>query len=151
MREIKRNIVSALIFTKDGKFFQGMKDSQKGGVYADCWHIPGGGVEPGESNEEALKREIMEEAGIDISGYKISLVDDTGRGQSYKTLETGENVICKMQFSVYKVEINDKNSNEIKISLNDDLVKYRWTNPKELPTLKLTPPSIELFKKLGYL
>jgi 8-oxo-dGTP pyrophosphatase MutT (NUDIX family) len=151
MKEIERNIVSALIFVKDGKFFQGMKDSQKGGVYSDCWHIPGGGIEPGESNEEALKREIMEETGIDVSRYKISLVDDSGRGQSHKTLETGENVICKMQFSVYKVEINDKNSDEIKMSLNDDLVKYRWTDPKELPTLKLTPPSIELFKKLGYL
>ena len=151
MREIERNIVSALIFSKDGKLFQGMKDSRKGGVYSDCWHIPGGGIEAGESNEAALKREILEEAGIDVSGYKIVLVDDTGRGESIKTLDTGKNVICKMKFFVYKVDINDKNYDEIKISLNDDLVKYRWTEPKELSTLKLTPPSIELFKKLGYI
>jgi 8-oxo-dGTP pyrophosphatase MutT (NUDIX family) len=93
----------------------------------------------------------MEEAGIDVSGYKIVLVDDAGRGESKKILANGEEVLCEMKFSVYKVEINDKNSDEIKISLNDDLVKYRWTDPKELITLKLTPPSSELFKKLGYL
>jgi len=151
MREIQRDIVSALIFAKDGRLFQGMKDSRKGGVYSDCWHIPGGGVEPGESKEHALIREIKEEAGIDASGYKITLVDDEGRGESNKTLENGENVVCKMRFFVYKVEISDKNSGEIKISLDDDLVQYRWTDPKELSSLKLTPPSIELFKKLGYL
>ena len=148
---MERNIVSALIFAKDGKLFQGMKNSQEGGVYWDCWHIPGGGVVEGENKEEALKREVKEETGIDVSGYKIVLVDDAGRGESNKTLKTGENVICKMNFFVYKVEINDKNSDEIKVSLNDDLVKYRWTDPKELSNLKLTPPSVELFKKLGYL
>lgn len=151
MRKIKRDIVSALIFAKDGKLFQGMKDSGRGGVYSDCWHIPGGGVDEGESKEVALKREVAEEAGIDISGYKVVLVDDAGKGESNKTLNTGENVICKMNFFVYKVEINDKNSDEIKVSLDDDLVKYRWTDPKELRNLKLTPPSAELFKKLGYL
>lgn len=150
-REIERNIVSALIFAQDGRLFQGMKDTQKGGVYSDCWHIPGGGVDEGEDKEKALKREIKEETGIDVSGYEITLVDDAGRGESNKTLKNGENVICKMKFSVYKIEINDKNSDEIKISLNDDLVKYRWTDPKELSNLKLTPPSKELFKKLGYL
>jgi 8-oxo-dGTP pyrophosphatase MutT (NUDIX family) len=151
MREIERDIVSVLIFSKDGKIFQGMKDSQKGGVYSDCWHIPGGGVDEGENKEEALKRETKEETGIDVSGYKIILVDNTGSGESNKTLKTGENVICKMKFYVYKVEIDDKNSDEIKVSLDDDLVKYRWTDLKELSNLKLTPPSVELFKKLGYL
>jgi len=151
MREIKRDIVSALIFAKDGKLFQGMKDFQKGGVYSDCWHIPGGGVDDGENNEEALKREIREETGVNVSGYEVVLVDDSGRGESKKVLATGENVICKMNFFVYKIEINDKNSDEIKISLDDDLVKYRWTEVKELGGLKLTPPSAELFKKLGYL
>ncbi len=151
MREIQRNIVSALIFSKDGKLFQGMKDKMMGGVYYDCWHIPGGGVDEGENKEEALKREVKEEAGIDISGYKIVLVDDAGRGESNKTLKTGEKALCKMKFFVYRVDINDKNSDEIKINLNDDLVKYRWTDHKELSDLKLTPPSVELFKKLGYL
>jgi hypothetical protein len=42
MREIERTIVSALIFSQDGKLLMGKKDPAKGGVYPDCWHIPGG-------------------------------------------------------------------------------------------------------------
>ncbi|MCU0652957.1 MAG: NUDIX hydrolase [Candidatus Pacebacteria bacterium] len=150
MRQIEREIVSGLIFSRDGRFFQGMKDPRKGGVYCDCWHLPGGGAEAGEGRETALAREIREETGIDISSCKIELIDDSGTGESRKVLEIGEEVLCKMRFFVYRIDV-DKNSTDIEINLSDDLVKFRWTDPKELPNLKLTPPSAELFKKLGYI
>jgi len=151
MKTIEREIVSALIFSKDGKLFQGMKAREKGGVYSDCWHIPGGGVNEGENKEVALIREIKEETGIDISPYKIELVDDIGQGESEKTLnDTDEKVLCKMRFNVYKIIINDKIASKIKIELNDDLVKYQWFDLKDLARIKITPPSVELFKRLGY-
>ena len=53
MREINRKIVGGIIFSKDGKLLQVMKNPKEGGVFPDCWHIPGGGVEQGESNEVA--------------------------------------------------------------------------------------------------
>lgn len=151
MREIERKIVCAMIFSKDGRLFQGMKDPKEGGVYGDCWHIPGGGVGEGETEEQALAREIKEELGLDISGYKAQLVDDTGTGESEKVLkDTGEKVLCKMNFSVYRVDI-DKMASEIEISLNDDLEKFVWRKIKDLKNCKLTPPSQILFKKLGYI
>lgn len=151
MRTIQRDIVAAVIFSKDGKLFQGMKDPKGGGAYSDCWHIPGGGIDEGESREKALQREIMEETGIDLSGYNVELVDDMGKGTSEKVLPDGERVLCEMNFSVYKVVIDDKNANEIVVKLNDDLVQYRWSDLQDLPNLKLTPPSIDLFTRLGYL
>ncbi len=152
MKRIKRDIVAALIFSKDGKLFQGMKDPNKGGVYSDSWHIPGGGIDQGEDKESALIREVKEETGIDISLYEIELVDDSGRGECEKTLKgTGEDVVCEMVFNVFKIVINDKNADEIEIKLEDDLVTHSWTQIDELKKLKLTPPSIKLFKKLGYL
>ena len=51
MNEICRDIVSALIWSKDEKLFLGRKHPEKGGVYADCWHIPGGGIDEGEDKE----------------------------------------------------------------------------------------------------
>lgn len=152
MQEISRRIVSAIIFSKDEKLFLGKKNPNKGGVYADCWHIPGGGVNDGETDLVALKREIKEETGIDVANCKIELVDDQGKGQSEKVLkETGEKVLCNMDFIVYKVLVYDKNSNEIKVSLDDDLEEYIWQDLKNLKSLKLTPPSVELFTKLGYI
>ncbi len=152
MRTIHRDIVSALIFSKDGKLFQGKKHPKEGGVYPDCWHIPGGGIQDGEDQRTALKREMQEETGIDITPYTVELIDDQGRGESTKRLkETGEEVFCQMTFNIYKILINDKNADEITISLNDDLAEYHWIHLAELSSFKLTPPSVELFTRLGYL
>ncbi len=151
MHSITRDIVSALIFSKDGKLFQGMKDPKDGGVYADCWHIPGGGIDDGEKKIPALIREIKEETGIDISTNSIELVDDSGTGESEKILkETGERVLCTMNFNVYKVVL-DQGAEDIVVSLDDDLVTYKWVDLDDLKDLKLTPPSISLFKRLGYI
>lgn len=149
MRTIKRIIVSALIFSKDNKLFMGQKDSTKGGVYSDCWHIPGGGVDENETKEIALIREIKEEVGIDISSKNFELVDDQGTGTTEKVLkDTGEKVLCKMEFNVYKIKLN-QDADDIQVNLSDDLVKYKWFEISELKNVKLTPPSEKLFGKLG--
>ena len=151
MKTIHRTIVSALIFSKDGKLLMGMKDPKDGGVYADCWHIPGGGVDGGETQEQALRREMLEEVGIDIEDSKVMLVDDQGSGETEKTLkDTSEKVLCKMQFNVYRVDV-DKNADEIETKLSDDLVKLEWVELGKLRDYKLTPPSMTLFERLGYL
>ncbi|MGI6224210.1 MAG: (deoxy)nucleoside triphosphate pyrophosphohydrolase [Prevotella sp.] len=64
MKNIK---VVAAIICHNGKVFA----SQRGyGEYKDGWEFPGGKIEPGESAEEALKREIKEELAttIDVEG-----------------------------------------------------------------------------------
>ena len=59
----KIEVVAAIIY-KDGAYFT----TQRGyGEFEDLWEFPGGKIEPGESRELALKREIQGELGIDIT------------------------------------------------------------------------------------
>ena len=54
----------AAIIVKDNRIFA----TQCGyGDFKDGWEFPGGKIEPGESQEAALKREIEEELGAEIS------------------------------------------------------------------------------------
>ena len=152
MRTIQREIVSAMIFSKDGKLLMVQKNPAGGGVYIDCWHIPGGGVDEKESKSQALLREVHEEVGLDVSSYRNELVDDEGTGQSEKTLKgTNEKVMVAMHFNVYQITIYDKNSEDIIIQLEDELISYKWFAREDLKTIKLTPPSVTLFTKLGYI
>lgn len=164
MRKIHREIVSALIFSKDNKLLMGKKDPKLGGVYNDCWHIPGGGVNKQETKIDALIREIKEEVGIDLLAYKVKLVDDKDSGVSEKLVDKNgdgirigesivgaEKVVVEMHFNVYKVVISDKNSSDIEVNLSWDLAESKWFTIPELESIKLTPPSIKLFKKFGYI
>ena len=56
--------VVAAVILRDGKVFA----TQRGyGAYKDYWEFPGGKIEPGETAEEALAREIREELDTEIA------------------------------------------------------------------------------------
>ena len=55
--------VVAAIITQDGRIFA----TQRGyGDYKDGWEFPGGKIEPGETPEQALVREVQEELDMTI-------------------------------------------------------------------------------------
>lgn len=123
-----------------------------GVIYGDCWKIPGGGMDPGETQIETLRREVQEETGIDITSYKVELINHSMTGEAEKTLrDSGERVLAKMKFFTYKV-ILDRPANEITITLDThEFNEYRWFDLSEIKHIKLPPPSIELFSTLGFL
>lgn len=61
------NVVAAIII-QDGKLFA----TQRGyGEWKDWWEFPGGKIESGETQKDALKREIREELATEINVGKL--------------------------------------------------------------------------------
>ena len=61
MKQIE--VVAAIIHDSEGRIFA----TQRGyGDWKDYWEFPGGKMEAGESPEEALRREILEELDVQI-------------------------------------------------------------------------------------
>ena len=55
------------IVNYNGKILLGKKRSDSPKFFAGKWHVPGGTIEEGESDEIALIREIKEEANLNIT------------------------------------------------------------------------------------
>jgi len=65
--------VFALVKNSEGKIIltKAKSSEKKGKDYEGIWSMPGGTVEFGETCEDALRREIKEELGIDISDIAL--------------------------------------------------------------------------------
>ena len=70
------DVAVGVLFDPEGRFL--LTSRPTGKVYEGYWEFPGGKLEPGESVEGALRRELHEELGITIAAawpWKIELVD----------------------------------------------------------------------------
>lgn len=148
MKTIHRDTVAAYIMSADGKILFGRKDPAKGGVYIDCWHIPGGGIDEGETPGRAIIREVKEETGINITDSSLLLVDDKGVGESVKKRPDQEDVLVKMTFVIFKVTLPQPAS-EVKLQPTDDLIDLQWFDADKLDSIKMTPPAYALFDRIG--
>ena len=76
---IDRKIVDVavgILIQPDGSFL--LTSRPAGKVYAGYWEFPGGKLESGETVEQALRRELQEELGIEIGVpqlWKVEIVD----------------------------------------------------------------------------
>jgi len=69
-------VAVGVLVRADGAFL--LTSRPQGKVYAGYWEFPGGKLEAGESVEQALKRELHEELGIEIGAavpWKVEMVD----------------------------------------------------------------------------
>lgn len=149
MRTIHRDIVGGFIFSKDGKLLLGQ--NRKGGAYEGSFVVPGGGVDEGETTLEALRREMLEETGIDIQGATVTKIVGTLSGEHEKTLrDTGERVWVQMDFTNYRIDL-PTTAADTQVTAEDDWYQPQWFSVDELSRAPLSPPTLATLIKIGLL
>lgn len=130
----------------------GRKDAARGGVYPNAWHIPGGGLEEGETLEDAAIREVYEEIGLRLEKSQLSPLGPVFHGESLKTLKSGEQVNCQMEFHEFAVRLPHTASQLVNmVKPGDDLVELRCFPLTELHNVELIPGAVEFYKEVGYI
>ncbi len=72
-----KEVATALLFDKDNRLLIYLRDNKPEIAYPNYWDLFGGLVEPGESPQQALLREINEELNVDVSHYQLLFTVDT--------------------------------------------------------------------------
>lgn len=122
--------VKALIVNKNGEILllQESDTYEDGTQYSRTrWWLPGGRVNTGESRQDALKREVKEEAGLEVKEYKPFYV-----GEWYPTVRWEQRQILGVYFLC---RIGDYN-----VELWADHEKHVWIAPHDYIKYQTFPP-----------
>lgn len=122
-------VVAAIIY-KDGAYFA----TQRGyGEFEGMWEFPGGKIESGESSVVALKREIQEELGIDISIDKFLCTTEYDYSSFHLTMHC---YLCSIEAG--EIELREHKS-------------ARWLRPEELGSVEWLPADEDIISRLNNL
>lgn len=120
MEKIQRIEATAFIL-KNNKLLI-LKRSKNKKVLPEYYEMPGGGIEFGESPEEAIKREVKEEAGLNIKVLKpYATFSDVINDKQYIDIQFYAEVI-----------------GENKVKLSDEHTKFEWIEKEEIDNYKFS-------------
>ena len=111
------------------------------GVFPGQWGLPGGGIEPGETMEEALRREVREELGAEVSSLMPLYFKDK---LATKRFADGTEKDIYMIFLIFRCTISPG-----VIALNDEFDACEWVDPAILPNYDLNEETRKTFGDLG--
>ncbi len=73
---VRRQGASAIPVNSEGKILLQLRDDRPDLLYPNCWTTLGGGVEEGETFDEAIRRELMEEIELELP-VKLWRIDES--------------------------------------------------------------------------
>lgn len=119
--------VVAAIIHKDGRILA----AQRGyGEYKDGWEFPGGKVQPGESAEAAIVREIKEELRVTIKPEKLVTTVDYDYPTFHLTMHCFISSIVEGEIELVEHEA------------------MRWLTPNALDEVDWLPADVEVVQEL---
>ncbi|MBR5975091.1 MAG: (deoxy)nucleoside triphosphate pyrophosphohydrolase [Clostridiales bacterium] len=123
-------VVAAILRREDGKIFA----TQRGyGEYKDGWEFPGGKIEPGETPQQALIREIREELAAEITvGALLTTVE-----YDYPAFHLSMDCFWAELVPGEELHLLEHES-------------AKWVTLQELETLAWLPADVEVVKAIVY-
>ena len=112
--------ITALIKNSSKDKFLVLKRHMNEIAYPGKWAFPGGKAEKGETVLETLKREVLEEAGLEIEDYKKYLRDFT-------FIRSDDKNVIGLCFEVIARSEN--------VTISEDFETYKWIKPEEISDL----------------
>lgn len=144
MEEYKHLGAYAIIIKND----QILLIKKYGGPYDKKLDLPGGTIEFNERPADTLKRELLEEVGINITDYKLFDCDSVSFNWQHKNkLFKVHHIGIFYQVLSYENEI--KENIEID-AINDDSLGASFYNISKLKKENLSNPALLELTKLGY-
>lgn len=134
---MKTRIIVCAVIEKDGKFLFWRKPENVW-PYPNIWHLIWGGVEEWESLQEAILREIQEEANIACK-IQTTLSFDEDITQN----KHGEDVHYIFLSFLVKYHSGDMRA-------DDDIKELHWFSKQEIKELPLNLPTQRLFQKINF-
>ena len=148
---MKRIEVVAAVIIRDGRVFA----TQRGyGDWKDWWEFPGGKIEPGESHQDALVREIREELATEIRvGNLLTTVEyDYPPSAQNASAQSASAQSGSAQSGAAGFHLTMHCYLCTVISGQLTLLEHeaaRWLSAEELPTVNWLPADLEVISLLG--
>jgi 8-oxo-dGTP diphosphatase len=98
------------------------------------WATPGGALEPGESFEEAAKRELFEETGI----ADADIGPEVARREFEMQLPDGEVVIADERLYLVRVTTQTLSRDNLTVLEQEVMAEHRWWTDEELSATEET-------------
>lgn len=139
----QRIIVCPLIENQGEYLLCKMADHR--GVFPGQWALSGGGMEPGETMEQALRREIAEELGehlVITSVTPWAFSDDV----RMKTYADGSQEEIYMIYLIFDCVAANRD-----IVLNEEFQGHAWVKPQDFPLYDLNVATRATLSKKGLL
>lgn len=137
----RRLIVGAIIMNEENKVLL-CKMTTGLGVYPGQWGLVGGGVEEGELIEDALKREIREEVGLEVENVVSYWFHDEVKEKMYPDGSKG---------MVYMVYLLFDARAQGDVVLNQEWEEFAWVSIEELSSYELNAATIKTFAHKGWI
>ncbi len=122
-----KNVSAAIIHDQQGRIFATQRGS---GEWKDWWEFPGGKIEPGETPEEAVIREIREELDTKIEVERLLTTVEWDYPKFHLTLHC---FLCSV------------------VSGHLELLEHeaaQWLKPDELDSVRWLPADLEVIEMI---